>query len=40
MIADEKHKDEVKKYDIDIDVVDLDFLKKFGKQKKLIRQWT
>merc|ERR1711990_1061982 len=40
MIADEKHKDEVAKNKVDIDVVDLDFLKKFNKDKKLIKGWA
>merc|ERR1712087_32919 len=37
IIADEKHKDEVNKNKIDIDVVDLEFLKKFNKDKKISR---
>lgn len=40
IIADEKHKDEVAKSKIDIDVVDLDYLKKFNKDKKLIKGWA
>ena len=40
MIADEKHKDEIAKYKIDIDVIDLDTLKKFNKDKKLIKGWA
>merc|ERR1712127_467902 len=34
VIADEKHKDEIDKAKIDVDVVDLDYLKKFNKAKK------
>jgi large subunit ribosomal protein L10Ae len=40
IIADEKHKDEVAKRKIDIDVVDLDYLKKFNKDKKQIKSWA
>jgi large subunit ribosomal protein L10Ae len=40
IIADEKHKDEVAKFSIDIDVVDLEYLKKFNKEKKLIKGWA
>lgn len=40
IIADEKHKDEVNKHSVDIDVVDLDQLKKFNKDKKLIKGWA
>merc|ERR1712087_166578 len=40
IIADEKHKDEVAKNKIDIDVVDLEFLKKFNKDKKMIKGWA
>lgn len=40
IIADEKHKDEVTKFNIDIDVIDLDSLKKFNKDKKLVKGWA
>jgi len=40
IIADEKHKDEVLKNKIDVDVVDLEFLKKFNKEKKLVKNWA
>merc|ERR1711990_8908 len=40
MIADEKHKDEIIKNKVDVDVVDLDFLKKFNKDKKQIKGWA
>lgn len=40
IIADEKHKDEVAKYNVDIDVIDLDSLKKFNKDKKLVKGWA
>lgn len=40
IIADEKHKDEVTKSNIDIDVVDLEYLKKFNKDKKLVKGWA
>jgi len=40
IIADEKHKDEVAKFSIDVDVVDLEYLKKFNKEKKLVKQWA
>jgi large subunit ribosomal protein L10Ae len=40
IIADEKHKDEVAKSNIDIDVVDLEYLKKFNKEKKLVKGWA
>ena len=40
IIADEKHKDEVTKDKIGIDFVDLDFLKKFNKDKKQIKGWA
>lgn len=39
-IADEKHSDEIKEAGVDIDVVTLDFLKKFNKDKKLIKKWA
>ena len=40
IIADEKHKDEVLKYKVDVDVVDLEYLKKFNKEKKLVKNWA
>lgn len=41
VIADEKHKDEAKKANIaNFDVTDLDTLKKFNKDKKLIKNWA
>lgn len=40
IIADEKHKDEVTKNKIDVDVVDLEYLKKFNKEKKLVKNWA
>jgi large subunit ribosomal protein L10Ae len=40
IIADEKHKDEVLKNKIDVDVVDMEFLKKFNKEKKLVKNWA
>ena len=40
IIADEKHKDEVLKNKIDVDVVDLEYLKKFNKEKKLVKNWA
>merc|ERR1719329_1017608 len=40
IVADEKHKDEIKAKKIDIDVVDLDYLKKFNKDKKQIKGWA
>lgn len=40
MIADEKHADEIKKDNIDIDFVNLDSLKKYNKDKKLIKNWA
>jgi large subunit ribosomal protein L10Ae len=40
IIADEKHKDEVNNTKVDIDVIDLDTLKKFNKDKKLIKGWA
>lgn len=39
-IADEKHADEAKASKVDVDVVSLDFLKKFNKDKKLIKKWA
>ena len=40
MIADAKHADEAKKLNLDIDVTDLDTLKKFNKDKKLVKKWA
>jgi large subunit ribosomal protein L10Ae len=40
LIADEKHKTEAKEQGIDIDVTDLDTLKKFNKDKKLVKKWA
>lgn len=40
IIADAAHEDEVKKQNIDIDVVSLDFLKKFNKDKKVTKKWA
>lgn len=40
IIADEKHKDEVNNNKVDIEVIDLDTLKKFNKDKKLIKGWA
>ena len=40
IIADEKHKDEVLKNKVDVDVVDLEYLKKFNKEKKLVKNWA
>lgn len=40
IIADEKHKDEVAKFGVDVDVIDLDTLKKFNKDKKLVKSWA
>merc|ERR1719262_248626 len=40
MIADAKHADEIKKAGINIDVTDLDTLKKFNKDKKLVKRWA
>jgi len=39
-IADEKHADECKANDVDVDVVNVDFLKKFNKDKKQIKKWA
>jgi len=39
-IADEKHADEAKAAGVDVDVVNMDFLKKFNKDKKLIKKWA
>merc|ERR1712224_28822 len=40
IIADEKHKTEAKDQGIDIDLTDLDALKKFNKDKKLVKKWA
>jgi len=40
LIADQKHQDEVKAAGLDIDVTTLDALKKFNKDKKLIKSWA
>lgn len=41
IIADEKHKDEFKRTPIDnVDITDLDTLKKFNKDKKLVKKWA
>jgi large subunit ribosomal protein L10Ae len=40
IIADEKHKNEVVANNVDIDVIDLDTLKKFNKDKKLVKGWA
>lgn len=40
LIADQKHADEAKDNELDIDVVSLDFLKKFNKDKKVIKKWA
>ena len=40
LIADAKHADEAKKAGLDIDVTDLDTLKKFNKEKKLVKNWA
>ena len=40
-IADEKHSDEAKAAELtNVDVVTMDFLKKFNKDKKLIKKWA
>jgi len=40
-IADEKHADQAKAADLQgVDVVNMDFLKKFNKDKKLIKKWA
>merc|ERR1719263_1818799 len=40
-IADEKHADEAKAANLDaVDVVNMEFLKKFNKDKKLIKTWA
>ena len=40
LIADAKHEDEVKKNNIECDVTTLDALKKFNKDKKLVKKWA
>merc|ERR1719499_1364164 len=42
LIADAKHAEEAKKngLDKDIDITDLDTLKKFNKDKKLVKKWA
>ena len=40
LIADQKHADEVKTNGINVDVVSMDELKKFNKDKKLIKKWA
>mmetsp|Transcript_38641 Transcript_38641/g.27974 ORF Transcript_38641/g.27974 Transcript_38641/m.27974 type:complete len:219 (-) Transcript_38641:251-907(-) len=40
LIADAKHADEAKKHNLDIDVTDLDTLKKFNKDKKVVKKWA
>ena len=40
LIADQKHADEVAANNIGIDVVNMDELKKFNKDKKLIKKWA
>ena len=40
LIADAKHADEAKKAGLDIDVTDLDSLKKFNKEKKVVKKWA
>jgi large subunit ribosomal protein L10Ae len=40
LIGDAKHIEEVKKQGLDIDVIDFDGLKKFNKEKKLIKSWA
>ena len=40
MIADAKHEDEAKKLGLDIEVTSLDNLKKFNKDKKLVKRWA
>ena len=40
VIADEKHKDEIAKANVDVDVVMLDDLKKHNKDKKIIKSWA
>ena len=40
LIADAKHEAEAKKANLDIDVTTLDELKKFNKDKKLVKKWA
>jgi len=40
IIADEKHADEAKSGNLDIDVISMDALKKFNKDKKVIKKWA
>merc|ERR1712147_623272 len=40
IIADEKHKTEAKDSKLDVDVTDLDTLKKFNQAKKLVKKWA
>ena len=40
LIADQKHADEVKNNNLDIEVTSMDELKKFNKDKKLIKKWA
>lgn len=40
LIADQKHADECAAQNLDIDVTTLDALKKFNKDKKLIKKWA
>jgi large subunit ribosomal protein L10Ae len=40
LIADAKHQEEAKKAGLNIDVTDLDTLKKFNKDKKMVKRWA
>ena len=40
LIADAKHAEEVAKHNVDVEVTDLDTLKKFNKDKKLVKGWA
>lgn len=40
IIADAKHEEEIKKNNVDIEYTSLDNLKKFNKDKKLIKKWA
>lgn len=40
LIADAKHEAEAKKMNLDVDVTTLDELKKFNKDKKLVKKWA
>lgn len=40
LIADAKHEEECKKAGLDIDIMTLDALKKFNKDKKVIKKWA